>query len=167
MTMLTTRPLATEQSVSPPLRDRIGDLMTGWVVRLPHPAARAVPRDMVGYVILGLVTFVLDLLLLLALHQWTPMPLGVAVLIADIAAWSLNFWLNRTLNFRSSARMGPQAMRYSLVIWGDLAISAIVTSVLAGLGAPLVVARTVAGGAITCFGYLTCRFWIFRDRSRA
>lgn len=163
--MLTARPLVTERPSPPALRDRISDLMTGWVARLPHPAARAIPRDMVGYVVLSLVTFVLDLVLLLTLHQLTPLPLGVAVLAADITAWGLNFWLNRTLNFRSQAQAGPQAARYGLVIWADLAMSAGVTTLLSGIGTPLPLARIAAGGVITCIGYLTCRFWIFRDRA--
>jgi putative flippase GtrA len=167
MTLLTTRPPGAEQSHSPALRERIGELMTGWVGQLPLPAARAIPRDMVGYVILGLVTFVLDLVLLLALHRFTPLPLGITVLIADGTAWALNFWLNRTLNFRSESPMGPQAARYSLVICGELAISASVTTLLAGIGTPLPVARIAAGACVTCFGYLTCRFWIFRERAQS
>lgn len=145
---------------------RAGDLMTGWVDRLPYGMARSIPRDMVGYAILGVVTFVIGLLLLLLLDRSTPLPLAGAVLVADGAAWSLNFWLNRTLNFRSRARMGPQAARYGLVICGDLAISAGVTTVLAGVGLPVPLARTIAGGMITLFGYLSCRFWIFRERSK-
>lgn len=166
MTLLTTRPPCAEQPHNPALSERIGELMTGWVGRLPLPAARAIPRDMVGYVILGLVTFVLDLILLLLLHRFTPLPLSVTVLIADGSAWALNFWLNRTLNFRSESRMGPQAARYSLVICGELAISASVTTLLAGVGTPLPLARIIAGACVTCFGYLTCRFWIFREREK-
>lgn len=140
--------------------------MTSWVDRLPYGLAHSVPRDMAGYAILGLVTFAVGLLLLMILHRFTSLPLAGAVLMADAAAWTLNFWLNRTLNFRSRARVGPQAARYGLVICGDLAVSAGVTTVLAGAGLPVPVARTIAGGVITLIGYLTCRFWIFRDRLR-
>lgn len=143
---------------------RTGDLMTSWVDRLPDGMARSIPRDMVGYAVLGLVTFTIGLLLLLLLDRFTPLPLAGAVLVADGAAWALNFWLNRTLNFRSRARVGPQAARYGLVICGDLAISAGVTTVLAAVGLPVPLARTIAGGVITLIGYLTCRFWIFRER---
>lgn len=144
--------------------DRIGDLMTGWVVRLPYGMARALPRDMIGYGVLSLVTFVVDLFLLLLLHRTTSLPLGAAVLVADAVAWTLNFWLNRTLNFRSPARIGFQAARYGLVICGELAISTGVTTALAGLGVPLSVARMIAGCTVTFFGYLTCRWWVFRNR---
>ena len=36
--------------------DRIGNLMNGWVTRLPYGRAHCIPHDLVGYVILGLVT---------------------------------------------------------------------------------------------------------------
>lgn len=161
MSTTITRPAETG---TPSWSHRTGDLMTRWVARLPDGMARYIPRDMAGYAVLGLVTFVIGLLLLLLLHRTTPLPLAAAVLIADGAAWTLNFWLNRTLNFRSRARVGPQAARYGLVICGDLAISAGVTTALAGAGVPIPVARIIAGGCITLFGYLSCRFWIFRDQ---
>ena len=161
--MSTTLPRRTEFD-TPSWSHRVGGLMTSWVDRLPYGLDRSLPRDMIGYAILGLVTFVIGLALLLLLDWSTPLPLAGAVLLSDGAAWSLNFWLNRTLNFRSRARVGPQAARYGLVICGDLAISAGVTTVLAGVGVPVPVARTIAGGVITLIGYLTCRFWIFRDR---
>jgi putative flippase GtrA len=165
MAVLTTSPRPAKPAAL--LRsDRIGDLMTSWVDRLPSGMARFLPRDMVGYAVLGLVTFVLALLFLLLLHRTTPLPLGAAVVLADATAWALNFWLNRKLNFRSVARIGPQAARYGLVICGDLAISAVVTTGLAGFGVPLSIARVIAGGCITFVGYLTCRWWVFRDQCR-
>src|ERR1051326_1998361 len=162
MAMPTTRPRPAELDTRS-WSHRTGDLMTSWVDRLPNGLARCLPRDMVGYAILGLVTFVIGLLLLLLLDRSTPLPLPGAVLAADGAAWSLNFWLNRTLTFRPHARGGPQAARYGRVICGDLAISAGVTTILAGVGLPVPVARTIAGGVITLIGYLTCRFWVFRS----
>lgn len=143
---------------------RTGDLLTSWVDRLPYGLDRVIPRDLAGYAVLGLLTFVVGLVLLLLLDRITPLPLPGAVLLADGAAWTLNFWLNRTLNFRSRARVGPEAARYGLVICGDLAISAGVTTLMAGIGLPVLVARIIAGGVITLVGYVTCRFWVFRDR---
>jgi putative flippase GtrA len=145
-----------------PRGDRISNLMTGWVGRLPAPLARTIPRDMAGYAVLGLVTFGVALLLLLLLNRVAALPLTQSVLMADVAAWVLNFWLNRTLNFRSRSGIGPQAARYGLVVCGDLAISTGVTTALVTLGAPIPVARITAGGCIALVGYLSCRFWVFR-----
>lgn len=82
--------------------------------------------------------------------------------MADTAAWTVNFALNRVLNFRSHAPVGPQARRYTLVICAELAVSAGATSALAHLGADLVVARIAAGGLVAVIGYAGCRWWVFR-----
>ncbi|HYZ07365.1 MAG TPA: GtrA family protein [Pseudonocardiaceae bacterium] len=152
--------------VSRPLADRFGALMSGSVRLMPAWLRRAVPADMVGYLVLGVVTFAVDVVLLVLLDRLTPLPLPVCVVTADTLAWALHFQLNRTLNFRSRAPAGPQALRYGVVVCGCLAISAGVTSGVAELGAHLAVARLVAGGCIAACGYVACRWWVFHPPAR-
>ena len=149
-----------------PLADRFGDLMTGSVRLMPVWLRRAAPADMIGYLVLGVVTFAVDLVLLVLLDRLTPVALPVCVVVADAMAWALHFQLNRTLNFRSRAPAGPQALRYGVVVCACLAISAGVTSGLAELGVHLGVARLVAGGCIATSGYVACRWWVFSAPAR-
>lgn len=144
-----------------PWADRFGDLMAGSVGLMPGWLRRAVPADMVGYLVLGVVTFAVDVVLLVLLDRFTPVSQPVCVVAADTLAWALHFRLNRTLNFRSCAPAGPQALRYGVLVCVCLAISAAVTSGLADLGADLAVARMVAGGCVTTCGYVACRWWVF------
>src|SRR4051812_20005223 len=99
--------------------DRLRDFLTAWVDRLPPRLRRVVSRELAGFAILGAFTFAVDLGLLAALHHWTPLPLPAAVSIAYLTAFALNFLLNRTVNFRSHAPAGPQALRYTAVLIGD------------------------------------------------
>ncbi len=149
-----------------PLADRFGDLMTGSVRLMPVWCRRAVPADMVGYLVLGVVTFAVDVVLLVLLDQLTSVSLPLCVAAADTLAWALHFQLNRTLNFRSCAPAGPQALRYGVVVCACLAISAGVTSGLAELGADLAVARLGAGACIAACGYVACRWWVFHAPAR-
>lgn len=117
--------------------------------------------DLIGYLGLCVVTFALDLLLLVALAQFSPLPVGVCVLVADGVAWGLNFELNRTLNFRSLGRPMPQTLRYGVVVVVGVGLSAVLTTVLAMPGLGLVPARMLAGLIVALIAYVLCRIWVF------
>lgn len=142
--------------------ERFALLVAASLRLLPPPIRRAVPADMVGYVALGLVTFAVDLALLVMFDRLTPVPLAVAVVISDVLAWGLHFQLNRTLNFRSQAAVGPEAMRYGLLVVACLGLSAGITTAAAALGVGVAVSRIAAGGILALFGYAACRWWVFR-----
>ena len=74
--------------VSRPLADRFGDLTTGSVRLMPGWLRRVVPADMVGYLVLGVVTFAVDVVLLVLLDQLTSVPLPLCVAAADTLAGS-------------------------------------------------------------------------------
>lgn len=142
---------------------RVVDGLTGLVHRLPPPVPRLVPREMVGFALLALFTFGVDVALLALLEGAAPLPLPASVAIAYGAAFSLNFVLNRTLNFRSHAPVGPQVLRFALVIACDFAITVGVTTAFTGLGVDFRLARVIAGGCVAAFTYSACRWWVFRD----
>ncbi|GAB3833463.1 GtrA family protein [Dactylosporangium cerinum] len=149
------------------LAERTGDLLTGWVDRLPPRLRRFLPRDLVGFAMLGGFTLSVDLALLVLLRRTTGLPLPVAVSIAYLVAFGLNFALNRTVNFRSHAPVGRQALRYALVAVGDYLLTVGVSSGLAALGLDFRVARLAASGTVAVFTYVASRWWVFRDRPGA
>lgn len=132
--------------------------------RLPPGLRSRLPRDLVGFALLGAFTFGVDLALLAALRHWTSLPLPVAVSIAYIAAFSLNFALNRTVNFRSHAPVGGQIARYVLVMIGDYLVTVLVTTGLSTLGLDVRISRILAAGFVAAFTYTASKWWVFRDR---
>ncbi|WP_432991581.1 GtrA family protein [Dactylosporangium sp. CA-233914] len=144
--------------------DRAGDRLTGWVDRLPPRLRRLLPRELVGFAMLGAFTFSVDLTLLLLLRHTTRLPMPVAVSIAYLTAFGLNFLLNRTVNFRSHAPVGRQVLRYALVALGDYLITVGVSSGLYALGLDVRLARLLAAGVVAVFTYTLSRWWVFRDR---
>ncbi|WP_432839702.1 GtrA family protein [Dactylosporangium sp. CA-092794] len=147
--------------------ERAGDLLTGWVDRLPMRLRRYLPRDLVGFAMLGAFTFSVDLCTLMVLRHTTRLPLPVAVSIAYLTAFGLNFVLNRTVNFRSHAPVGGQVLRYALVAVGDYLITVGVSSGLYALGLDVRVSRVTAAAVVALFTYSLSRWWVFRDRSGA
>jgi putative flippase GtrA len=144
---------------------RAGGWLTGWVERLPPRLRRLLPRELVGFAILGGFTFSVDLGLLMLLRHATHLPLPVAVSIAYLAAFALNVVLNRTVNFRSHAPVGRQMVRYALVAVGDYLITVGVSSGLYALGLDVRLSRLLAAGVVAVFTYSLSRWWVFRDRA--
>jgi putative flippase GtrA len=143
--------------------ERIGEALTAWVDRLPGPLRRRLPKSLVGFAILGAFTFTIDLVLLTVLRRTTHMPIALAVTLAYAAAFGLNFLLNRTVNFRSHAPVGPQATRYAVVAICDYALTVGLTSWLTHLGLDFRLARVTAAAAVAAFTYSASRWWVFRD----
>jgi putative flippase GtrA len=147
--------------------ERVGNFLTAWVDRLPPGPRRIVTPELAGFAILGAFTFTVDLGLLTALRRGTPLPLPVAVSIAYLTAFALNFALNRTVNFRSHAPAGPQALRYAVVLAGDYVITVGASTGLTMLGLPFPVARVTASLFVAAFTYSASRWWVFRERPTA
>ncbi|AHH95664.1 putative flippase GtrA [Kutzneria viridogrisea] len=146
------------------LAERAGDLLTSWVDKLPAPLRKLLPRELVGFAILGAFTFSIDLALLAALRGWTSLPLPVAVSIAYVTAFAINFVLNRSVNFRSHAPVGGQAARYAVVIACDYGLTLGVTTGLSALGLDFRIARVIAAACVAAFTYTGSRFWVFRKQ---
>lgn len=147
-----------------PVAERIGFVLTAWVDRLPPRLRRLLPRELVGFAILGTFTFLIDLGLLALLHRSTGLPLPVDVSLSYVVAFGLNFVLNRTVNFRSHAPVGGQVLRYAVVLAGDYSLTLGVTTGLAALGLDFRLARLAAGACVAVFTYTLSRWWVFRVR---
>ena len=73
-------------------------------------------------------------------------PLPVAVTIGYAVALSVNYLLNRVLNFRSHAPLGPESLRYAGAVAVNFGVVLLgVTTGLAAVGVPYQVARVAAG----------------------
>ena len=83
---------------------------------VPFGLARVVPPRLLGFAVLSVVTFGADLALLTALHGGLRLPLAASITLAYAAASGLAYALNRALNFRSHAAIGPQVARYAAVV---------------------------------------------------
>jgi putative flippase GtrA len=139
------------------------EFLTSWVDRLPPRLKRILPRELVGFAIIGAFTFALDLSLLTILRDRTALPLSAAVSIAYVVAFAINFVLNRTVNFHSHAPIGGQALRYGVVILGDYLLTVGISTGLVGLGLNFAVARVLASFAVAIFTYSASRWWVFKS----
>jgi hypothetical protein len=87
--------------------------------------------------------------------------------VAYVLAFGLSFVLNRALNFRSHAPVGPQAGLYAVAILVNyLAFILGLGSALTALGVQYLLSRIVAGAFEAAFMYSVLRWIIFRDTEK-
>jgi putative flippase GtrA len=133
------------------------------VARLPFGLNSVVAPTFLGFFVLNTFTFAVDLLLLTVLHGGLLIALPIAVTAAYVCAFTLSYFLNRILNFRSHGAVGPQFAVYALVVVVNyLAFIIGVSSGLAALGVEYHVARIVAGACEAAYMYSAMRWVVFR-----
>ncbi|WP_462417508.1 GtrA family protein [Kytococcus sp. Marseille-QA3725] len=134
---------------------------TVWSV-IPGPLRRRIPPTAVGFAMLNLCTFALDLVLLWVLHHPVGLPYPVATTVAYLIALGTAFVVNRHFNFESHGHAGRQSLRYVVVVAINyLAFILGVNTGLKAAGAPLPAARLVAGMCEAVYMYLAMRFVVF------
>ncbi|MGZ3144687.1 GtrA family protein [Lentzea chajnantorensis] len=139
---------------------------TAAVVRhLPFGLSRLVPPSLLGFALINGCTFGVDLLLLTLFRSGLGWPVPVAFTVAYVIAFGLSFVLNRALNFRSHAPVGPQAGLYAVaVLVNYLAFILGAGTALTALGVQYHLSRIVAGICEAAFMYSAMRWLIFRPR---
>ena len=138
------------------------------VAHLPFGLAAVVAPTFLGFVLINGFTFGVDLLLLTVLHGGLRIPLPVAVTAAYAGAFALSYLLNRTLNFRSHAAVGPQIAMYVVVVAVNyLAFILGVSTVVSALGVEYHVARIAAGVCEAVYMYSAMRWVVFRAPASA
>lgn len=143
----------------PTAADRFAAFCAATVRHLP---VRVAP-SFLGFCLISGFTFGVDLVLLTVMHGVLGWPNPVAVTLGYATAFGLSFVLNRWLNFRSHAPVGPQAGRYVLAVAVNyLAFILGVGSGLVALGVQYHVARLVAGACEGVFMYCVLRWVVFR-----
>jgi putative flippase GtrA len=147
-----------------PRRPRFAAAMTAVARRLPFGLARVVPPSLLGYLLINLCTFCLDLGLLTVMHGTLKWPLPAAVTLSYGTASAVSYAANRILNFRSHGALGSQLPLYLAVIASNYLIWILgVTDALAALGVEYQIARIIAALCEAAYLYAAMRWIVFRD----
>lgn len=125
--------------------------------RLRRIAGHQVTRFLVA----GAIGYSFDLGLLVLLHTVLGWRLSLATSVAFAATFVLNFWLNRAA-FRAHGMVGPELVRYAGLVALTWGVTVGVTSGLAVLGLPYLVAKTASTVVIAGLNYAGYRWFVFR-----
>ncbi len=143
---------------------RYAAAMASLVRRLPFGLGRVVAPNLLGFAVINLGTFTLDLALLTALHGGLRWPVPASITLAYLTASGLSYLLNRSLNFRSHGALATQTGIYTaVVVVNYLAWILGVGAGLAALGVNYQLARVAAGVCEAAYMYVAMRWLVFRD----
>lgn len=145
-------------------RERFHAFMAAVVRRLPFGLSDVIAPSLLGFALINGFTFAVDLGLLTAFRSGLGWPLPPAITLAYLLAFGLSFLLNRNLNFRSHAHVGPQAVIYLAAIGINYVVFILgVGDGLAQLGLEYHLARITAGVCEAVYMYSVMRWIVFRS----
>jgi putative flippase GtrA len=132
--------------------------------RLPFGLSEVVPPNVLGYLLINLCTFCIDLGLLTVFHGVLKVIPPVAVTLSYSIASLVSYGVNRVLNFRSHGSLGTQlplsiaifAVNYLIFLLG-------VFEGLLALGLEYQLARILSACCEGVFLYCCMRWLVFRD----
>jgi putative flippase GtrA len=149
-------------------RARFAAAMTAITRRLPFGLSRVVAPSLVGYLLINLCTFFIDLGLLGLFHGTFGWPLPVAVTLSYGTASVTSYVLNRVLNFRSQAYVGRQLLVFAAVSASNYLIFVLgLTDLLSVAGVYYEFSRVIAACCEGVYLYCMMRWVVFRDAGAA
>jgi putative flippase GtrA len=138
--------------------------MTAITRRLPFGLSEVVAPSLVGYLLINLCTFFVDLGLLALFHGHFGWPIPVAVTLSYGTASVLSYVLNRVLNFRSHDDVGKQFPVYVAVSASNYLIFVLgLTDLLSHVGVYYELSRIIAACCEAVYLYTMMRFVVFKD----
>jgi putative flippase GtrA len=143
---------------------RYAAAMTAITRRLPFGLSQVVAPSLLGYLLINLCTFFLDLTVLAIAHGVLKWPLPVSVTLSYGTASATSYVLNRVLNFRSHGALGTQVPVYVAVTLSNYLIFVLgLTDLLAAVGVFFELARVIAAVCEAAYLYCMMRWVVFRD----
>jgi putative flippase GtrA len=138
--------------------------MTAISRRLPFGLSEKVPPSLVGYLLINLCTFFIDLGLLGLFHGHFGWPIPLAVTLSYGTASVISYVLNRVLNFRSHEDVGRQFPLYVAVSASNYLIFVLgLTDLLSAVGVYYELSRVLAACCEAVYLYSMLRWVVFRD----
>jgi putative flippase GtrA len=147
---------------------RFAALMTAITRRLPFGLSEVVAPSLVGYLLINLCTFFIDLALLGLFHGTFRWPIPAAVTLSYGTASGISYVLNRILNFRSHENVGRQFPVFAAVSASNYLIFVLgLTDLLSAAGVYYELSRVIAACCEAVYLYCMMRWVVFRDAGAA
>jgi putative flippase GtrA len=121
----------------------------------------------VGYLVAGGLSLLLDVATLFVMHGLLHIPLVVAVSIAYLAGLLSNYSINRYWVFSGADSLGRSAFRYGLLVAFNYAATVLIVTGLTAAGFSYIVGKLIAVGGTLFWNFLAYKHWVFSPKTRS
>lgn len=121
--------------------------------------------SVVKFLIVGGLSFGLDLGILAILHEGLGVDLWIATPVAFVASLVFNFLLQRLFTFRATNHRGISAVKYLLLVFVNIIISDLIVTGFDAQGWSYIAGKIFATVMTTVWNYLLYRHWIFKSNA--
>lgn len=128
-----------------------------WVVSLSE-------NSVVRFLLIGGISFALDLGLLAVLHEAFGVELWIATPIAFVVSLIFNFLLQRIFTFQATNHGGVSAAKYLLLVAFNIVVSDLIVTGFDAFGWSYIIGKATATVLTTVWNYWLYRNWIFKGR---
>ncbi|QDP98057.1 GtrA family protein [Microlunatus elymi] len=137
--------------------------LTVWLHGLLPRFLSWIPITWIGFAMIGLTGFGIDIGMLTLLHGGVHVPYPIAVTLSYTVASVANFILNRWLNFQVHGDIAKQSSKQLVVVVSNYLIWILgFSTVLDVIGVQYQVARIISACVEGLYLYLMMRLWVFR-----
>lgn len=158
--------LSREPQASPTAADRFSRLTFRLQASLPR-FLTWIPETAIGFAMIGLTGFFIDIGVLTLLHGAVHMAYPIAVTLGYTTSSVANFFLNRWLNFQMRGNIARQSGRQLVVAISNYLIWILgFSTVLELVGVQYQVARIISACAEGIYLYAMMRLWVFPRREQ-
>jgi putative flippase GtrA len=117
---------------------------------------------LVKFLVVGGVSFAIDLGLLALLHEAGKVDLWIATPIAFLASLVFNFFVQRKFTFQSGARAHVSFLKYGALVVFNVVATDVIVNLVAGSGYSYAIGKVIATVATTVWNFLLYKHWIFK-----
>jgi putative flippase GtrA len=122
----------------------------------------------VGYLVAGGLSLLLDIATLFVMHGLMHIPLIVAVSIAYLVGLFSNYSINRYWVFSGGGEsLGRSAFRYGLLVAFNYSATVVIVAGLTSAGFSYIVGKLIAVGGTLIWNYLAYKHWVFSPKARS
>ncbi len=136
--------------------------------RSAQPRGASGSRSLVGsfvrWAITGCLAAGTDLGLLALLHSALGVPLELATAIAFCCGVAINYSLNHSWSFRSTAEHRRVVVRYAIMVIFNGVSTVLIVAGVHQLGVYYLLAKLVAIAVNATINFIAARFWVFTNR---
>lgn len=119
------------------------------------------------YLLVGGLSFAVDFLLLLLLHEVFGVHLWLATPIAFLTSLAANYLLQRSFTFSGTSVKGTSFLKYMALVAFNTVAASFIVSGFEALGSSYMLGKVISTAAMTIWNFFAYKYWVFTAKTAA